>query len=375
MSAAADPVHNESFLRWSKTASTILSDQSQFYFNGKRSTGQFSDFSGSYPTPASLAAAAASPNSSPARLAPMYTVGKNVARLASPPPPPHMGRSYSQPESVIQAAQVTARPDTKRRESANSDGTFGSNQRRWSTIHTATAAASSPLSENGERLPPTLATNLEAMGPPNHLEFGSIKRNRGELTSCQDDDEDNLKGPTSSRPKARRPVSMSSASDSTFSGAGQRLAGLGISTPRERIRVGRSNISGANFPSPTLRRRTHKSPESEAEITAHLMKASGKDDSRIVPRLGEAFQPTILHKSKPPSPTKFAPSVGTPLVGKVREEGSVFGDSSDEGARTRVTGARTSKLDQILGEGAEKARLVMELEKRAIEDAVDMPAG
>jgi hypothetical protein len=77
------------------------------------------------------------------------------------------------------------------------------------------------------------------------------------------------------------------------------------------------------------------------------------------------------------------PSSGTPLkAGGVREE-SIYGDSgeSDLGlgggaSLARVASKRkTGKLDQMLGEGAETARVLMEFERRAIESAVQTNQG
>lgn len=277
------PPLDQSFMRWSKTASTIFSDQSAFYYNGKRSTGQFSDFSPALPE----------------------TLSPQV-NMSHPP--------------------TTARPEAKRRESTNSAGTFGSRQRRWSAVQSI-ASTSTPPTDFGPQVTP-------------------------EDDTTQADDGDSKSGSTASRPKVRRPLSMSSASDSTFSGAPYHTG--------ERVHIGRSSVPAATFPSPTLRRPAHKTPESEAEITAHLLKASGKNESRIVPRLLPPF-----------SPAKPGPTVGTPIYEEVREESSNYGDSEDGKRRER---RKTSKLDQILGEGAETARVLMEFDRRAIGDVVDVPA-
>jgi hypothetical protein len=144
-------------------------------------------------------------------------------------------------------------------------------------------------------------------------------------------------------------MSMSSATDSTFSGQAH-------TGSAERVHVDRSNISAAMFPSPTPKRPAHKLPESTADITAHLLKASGRNESRIVPRL---------------SPARLAPTVGTPIGDKVSEE--AWPGGRDEDSQGPPARAKINKLDQVLGEGAETARVLMEFDRRAFEDVVVMP--
>ena len=71
------------------------------------------------------------------------------------------------------------------------------------------------------------------------------------------------------------------------------------------------------------------------------------------------------------------PSTGTPLPpGDVKEEG-VFRERSDNilgldsPTKRAQRGGRLSKLDHILGEGAETARVLMEFGRRAIMHSVE----
>ncbi|EIW68253.1 hypothetical protein TREMEDRAFT_63426 [Tremella mesenterica DSM 1558] len=174
--------------------------------------------------------------------------------------------------------------------------------------------------------------------------------------------------------RRRRPLSMSSASTST-----------GYSGPMTGNKEYTSPSLGY-YPSPTQKHQKHKKPETEEAIQAHLLKSSAMNPNRIVPRLQSPTSPKF-QKSSPvttPKKDKTPPSSGTPLRGggveEETRENSVGSDSElaymGNGVK-RTTSARSargrmSKLDQILGEGAETARVTMQFEKRALESAVEM---
>lgn len=79
-------------------------------------------------------------------------------------------------------------------------------------------------------------------------------------------------------------------------------------------------------------------PETDQAIQAHLIRSSSINSSRIVPR--------------PHVATNTPPSKGTPLSGGVAE-------------RSKSLSRGQSKLDKVLGQGAETARVILEIERRA----------
>ena len=79
-------------------------------------------------------------------------------------------------------------------------------------------------------------------------------------------------------------------------------------------------------------------PETDHAIQAHLMRSSSMNSSRIVPKQN-------ISLSSPPSK-------GTPLSGGVVE-------------RSKSLSRGQSKLDKVLGQGAETARVILEIERRA----------
>lgn len=138
---------------------------------------------------------------------------------------------------------------------------------------------------------------------------------------------------TPGRPRQRhRALSMSSASEST-----------------------EHTAPSAGWDPPAVHRATHKRSETDEAITAHLLDQSAHNKVRIVPR------------AKSTSP----PTNGTPFsTGKGQEndqdrESEASEDRQMEAARRAK--ARMSKLEQVLGEGAETARVSLMKEKEAME--------
>lgn len=316
-SHANSPPLDTSFMRWSKTASTIFSEapSSHFYFN-KRSTGTFSDFA---PSPEKLP-----------RL-PEANATDSTSNSNS------NSRAKEGSDETVGTASSSNHHDGGKRESA---GTFGSRQRRWSEANSGGHGVGGQ-----EESTPRLGQSF-----------------------WDDEEEGSSKSPSTGL--RRRPRSVSSASDSTPSAS---VSGAEVSSAQ--LHRANSQAGSGYFPSPTQRKVSHKKPESEREITAHLIKTSARNDLRIVPRsrpppLGLSLSGGIMS----PAP----PSSGTPLKGGGVRDESIYGDSgeSDLGlgggpSLVRVASKRTTgKLDQMLGEGAETARVLMEFERRAIESAV-----
>lgn len=179
----------------------------------------------------------------------------------------------------------------------------------------------------------------------------------------------------------QRPLSMSSATDSSFSSP--------LSDFHRHHNATESPIGTSSPP----RKATHKSPETDQAINAHLLQISQNNKCRIVPTTRHSPPTLSPHSSASASiaanPFSLSqalpsnngpPSVGTPLRGNVVREESSQADSSDSdlsfgysgtGGPSKRTppgpGRRFSKVDQILGEGAEDANVRLELEKKAIE--------
>jgi len=309
------PNINQSFLRSSQAGSTIFSDPA-----------------------ASTIAQPSKP--SPRRNAPVPSTDKSFLRMsrttfAFSDFAPSSGRNQSM-SSTSERSQQDEEEEVMRPvpSGRTSYGTFGSHPRRRSAV-------------------PSTSTGSDPGGQPTQDEDNvavSIRNGRN--------DEDSQSASSGQR---RRPLSMSSTSDSSFSAPASNTSPLlhvvAISTP-------------AHLPSPTQRRPSHKAPETDQAITSHLLKSSAVNEVRIVPY--QRSSPTNLGSAVQLAP----PTCGTPLkAGCVKEERS-FSDSSESGyGAVRSTkhpqqGMKPSKLDQVLGEGAETARVLMEFDRRAIRDTV-----
>ena len=132
----------------------------------------------------------------------------------------------------------------------------------------------------------------------------------------------------------------------------------------------RVQATAGHSPSSPQKRPSHKEPETEQAITAHLLKSSALSDIRIKPRV----RPDTSGRS--PSPMVSPPSGGTRLKASVKEE-SGSADSSEgdllDSSQTKQSQCvrRMSKLDQVLGDGAETARVLLASERRKLGEAVE----
>ncbi|KAK4685631.1 hypothetical protein P7C73_g4511, partial [Tremellales sp. Uapishka_1] len=235
--------------------------------------------------------------------------------------------SYHAPTSADDGPH--RRPKIEGRRS--SAGTFGGEshngkQRRWSAV------ASSTSGDNP---------------------FIDIPQRPGE--SFWDENEGDEDSRASSAGRRRRPLSMSSAS--SYSNPQHDTAG--------QVAALRAQTSPAgSFPSPTQKKPSHRAPETDQAITAHLLKSSAQSDLRIIPRqrLLPALPPSLM--------LSVPPSTGTPLREGVREEDAEGG--SGRKTATPTHGRKGSKLDQLLGQGAEVARVQLELGRRIVDKADDV---
>ena len=211
----------------------------------------------------------------------------------------------------------------------SSDGTFG-RARRWSV---------------------STGSVVDATGS-----FRGAKQASETFLSDNEGEGDDASMTSSQRRRRRRHQSLSSTASTSVSGQ------TGSMSP-EVIAI--HNSKGL-FSSPTQPKRTHRKPESDAAITAHLLKTASRDPRKIVPALGGALSPPIqLHP----------PSSGTPLKsGLVDEEcGVASGDDRETPPRKRDPLKTRSKIEQLLGDGAVAAGAQMEYERQACRDALQMP--
>nr|XP_019044812.1 hypothetical protein I302_06726 [Kwoniella bestiolae CBS 10118]OCF23742.1 hypothetical protein I302_06726 [Kwoniella bestiolae CBS 10118] len=147
--------------------------------------------------------------------------------------------------------------------------------------------------------------------------------------------------PVSSRTRPR-PVSMSSAAPSEMNSASA-YSGRALDDTALEARKALGVFT------PEKGKIIHKHQESEAEIEDYLKKASERNERRIVPT------------DRASSPTKNG--LQPPI--------ELDGDEEDEdGARKRLT-RNGSKIERMLGKGAENARVVMEMDRRAIESVIE----
>ena len=214
----------------------------------------------------------------------------------------------------------------------SSAGTFGKS-RRWSVSTTSGVDREPTGSMRGARqASETFLSDDEGVGDP----------------------DDTVSTTSSQRRRRRRHHSLSSSSASgTTSGP----------MPAELIAL--QNSKGL-FPSPTQSRKSHRKPESDAAITAHLLRTASRDPRKIVPAPGSLGGLSPAIKPHPPSS-------GTPLKGGLVNEDERDDTSGDEYAATprRRDPAKTqSKIEQMLGDGAREAGAQMELERKAWQDAV-----
>ncbi|KAL7422428.1 hypothetical protein Q5752_003076 [Cryptotrichosporon argae] len=258
--------------------------------------------------------------------------GYDAGSTRAPAPPVHTSfMRWSQLTGSVDNASVVSPPsswsfhgdaDVAKR---SSHGTFGRPARRWS------AAPSSASGRDGEN---PFADACDGRRP------------------ASDDEAESPRRPG----RKPRPVSLSSAS--TGSGA-----------PDPPLVALAHTSSAGHFPSPTMRKPTHNSPETDSAIDTHLLRSSSLDAARIVPR-ARALPPGLAPKTAPPSS-------GTPLrAGGVKEEATDSSGSDFGGPRVVPNTAharKNSKLDQVLGDGAETARVLLEFERRVVDKALQSP--
>ena len=218
----------------------------------------------------------------------------------------------------------------------SSAGTFGKS-RRWSV--STTSAAERERDGTGSMQGARQASET----------FLSDDEGGGDL-------DETLSTTSSQQRRRRRHHSLSSSSASgTTSGI----------MPADLIAL--QNAKGL-FPSPTQPKKSHKKPESDEAITAHLLKTASRDPRKIVPApesSGGLSPPIRLHP----------PSSGTPLkLGIVNEDArdDSSGDEYDVTPRRRDPAKTQSKIEQMLGDGAREAGAQMEFERKAWQEAVQL---
>lgn len=303
------PPTDQSFLRWSRTGSTMFMEPDRFSITS-------------------------SPLSSSQPHSPAVPIDKSFLRLsrttadysdfASASPPSHKPLSTI-PEipATIEKQEITCSKSTR----ASSHGTFGSQPRRWSTVGTS--------SDGSSRKHET-------------IDSSGSKEQAGK--SFWHDTGWDTRSNSTGRP---RPLSMSSATDSSCSG----FTKGPFWTPV------RSNTAPDAIPSSSLSRPPHTTPETDQAISAHLLRTSSLSGFRINP--GQNHSPTV-----PSSTSRLAPPVDTSLQGECLEEDSPPGrprvKNSQPSSFTRQEpyGSKRGKLDHLLGEGAETASVLMEFDRR-----------
>ena len=218
------------------------------------------------------------------------------------------------------------------RASAVSTGMFG-RPRRWSTIGSVKGSSS----------------NRDTIDP-----FANA-REAGE-SFLSDEEEADTPSLSSGARRRRRHASLSSSSTSGYLGP--------IAGP-----VLQAQHANGIFPIPTRKRTSLNQPKSDAAITSHLLKSASLNERRVNPSSGD--KPTLA-----PAITLAPPSLGTPLIGGVREERGVEDSSDGDVAmmakkRAQRQGRTMSKVDQVLGQGAQIASEIWETERRTLKDAIE----
>ncbi|ODN90799.1 hypothetical protein L198_06116 [Cryptococcus wingfieldii CBS 7118] len=175
--------------------------------------------------------------------------------------------------------------------------------------------------------------------------------------------------PTSSPPRAdnpftpprRRPLSFSSSPSSTNNSP---TKGKDHTTTESALeKLGAGYKLGMRTPSD---RADHREEESERGIEAYLWRQSRVNERRIAP------------SPLPPSPPYPAGPAGLePALEIDQDKALVARDREREGKQNqdRKNGFRRSKVDQMLGEGAEYARYNMGLDRKVLEDTIEQRNG
>ena len=215
---------------------------------------------------------------------------------------------------------------------AFSHGTFGDPVRRWSG-----SASSAPSGSQHKQ-----SSRPSAVG-------------RVDERPCSDRyDEDSE---TNSSGRKPRPLSMSSAYASGYSGT---------AFPQSqalRLPFGTIDAPGHSH-SPTFIRPSHRTPYTEQAITADLLRKSAISDIRIVPR-SRPTDSNFEYKSGRVPAVTYKTSEGMETR-KDRISDDIYrNDSAMNPTACQSQSRKMAKLDQVLGEGAEIARTLMELERRA----------
>ncbi|WWD02271.1 hypothetical protein V865_000310 [Kwoniella europaea PYCC6329] len=158
--------------------------------------------------------------------------------------------------------------------------------------------------------------------------------------------------PATSRSRPR-PVSMSSAAPSkmTISNSASASAYSGRALDDTALEARKA----LGVFTPPKGKIIHKHQESEAEIENYLKKASERNERKIVP----SDQP----RASSPIKNGLQPPIGLGL-----------GEGEDEVDVPKKLSRSGSKIERMLGQGAENARVVMEMDRRAIESVIEQKA-
>ncbi|WVQ80163.1 hypothetical protein IAT38_002268 [Cryptococcus sp. DSM 104549] len=217
-------------------------------------------------------------------------------------------------------------PTVREKEKRSSAGTFGHKAPRYNSIHSTTSSAFSP--------PGSVAASPEQYTP------GSRTSRHLFSDRVVVSDEPRVV------PPRRRPLSFSSSSTVT----GSAHTGPPSMSSDDSALAARQALG--MLVSPT-RRAVHKHPESEQAIQAHLRKASQGNERRIIPaKKDDGLGPAIE------------------LGGEEMERGA-----TPAGRGAGMGMGKRSKVDQLLGEGAEFARATMGMDKMTLDGTVEQRLG
>ncbi len=301
--------NDQSFLRWSQTAVSIFSEAPE--------------------------APVAPPATIAALLHPKGILDKSFPRMsrtsasfsdsASTAPPKSMSTTSEGPDREEEILHSTAKPPS-------STGTFGTRPPRSTTGITSAGS-----------------------GPAKKGQAVSFKEAKPVDESYWEDDEDDSRSASSGR--RRRPLSLSSASNTALSGSAAN-------------RPIRAKTTPGHYAFGTQKRPFHRSAETAQVTPNHLPKASSVNPVHANPlRLPVPSTLSPAHQIAPPNSS-------TPDKGQNAKDERMYGDSSESVFPPVISNDRpartTGKLDQLLDEGAETARVLMELQRRAIGDSVEL---
>ncbi|WWC93470.1 hypothetical protein V866_000305 [Kwoniella sp. B9012] len=158
--------------------------------------------------------------------------------------------------------------------------------------------------------------------------------------------------PVTSRSRPR-PVSMSSAapSEMTMSNSASASAYSGRALDDTALEARKA----LGVFTPPKGKIIHKHQEREAEIENYLKKASERNERRIVPSDQPRASSPIQNGLRPPI--------------ELRDD-----EGEDEVDVPKKVSRSGSKIERMLGEGAENARVVMEMDRKAIESIIEQKA-